>query len=438
MFKKQKIKSTRGQSLLLATFFLFLILSFSLVFIGYVASNDKNNLLVYSASAAYNIAEAGVEKAIFCLNQKTDSNCGGTFGPNYAGESNVALGDGKFSTIVTGSGNTRTIVSTGISRDNFDKKIKTEISTAPTSSDISFTYALQADQGGVTLANNSIIYGSIYTNSNVICYNNSLITGDATVSGTNNKIDGCKINYDAAAHNLNNLDIGRNAYYTALINSTVKGVKYQNSPDPARTELSTFDLPLWETLAQNGGTIEGDYSPADNSSLGPKKINGNLILNNNIHLKITGAIWVTKNIIFNNNCVLALDSSLGDNGTLIIADNISNLATYGKIIINNNVIIQSSSDKAHIVFIATNNSNNSGNPAIILNNNAEGAIFQAPNGMIVLNNNARVTSMSANSITLNNNAEVHYEESDLMNLNFAAGPGGNWQFKKSTWENLSL
>jgi hypothetical protein len=435
---KKFLKNKNGQALLLASFFLFLILSFSLVLVSYLFSNNQTNLKSYFSSVAYDLAEAGIEKAIWCLNQTANNGCGGTFGPSYIGESNISLGDGKFSTTVTRVGNSRTIVSTGIGTKNVTKKIKVEVTAAPTASDVSFSYAIQVDAGGVTLQNNSSIYGSVYSNSNVSCNTNSLVSGDVTVSGASNKIDKCKINYDAMAHSITNSNVGQNAYYTNISSTTVGGTKYPGSPDPIFTTLPTFNLPLWENLAANGGTVEGNYSPLNGSSLGPKKINGDLTLNNNVHLTITGPVWVTGNITINNNCVLTLDFTFGDNGTLIIADNVNNLATYGKIMVSNNVIINGAGEKSFIVFISTNNSNNSANPAINLNNNAEGAIFLAPDGMIILNNNARVKSLSANSIYVNNNAEVHYQESELINLNFAAGPGGNWQIKKSTWQDLNI
>jgi len=440
MFKKIS-KNKYGQTLLIITFFLFLILFFSLVLINYILSNNQTNLRLYYSSIASNLAEAGIDKAIWCLNQITNVDCGGTYGPNYIGESNVSLGDGKFSTTVTGTGTSRTIVSTGVGPKNIIKKIKVEVKSAPTSSDISFSYALQVGLGGATLENSSTVEGSIYSNGNVICTSNSssLITGDVTVAGPSNRIEKCKINYDAAAHNLIDSRIGRNAYYTYIDDkTTVGGTKFPNSPDPSPTNLPTFDLTLWENLAANGGIIEGDYSPPDGSSLGPKKINGNLHINNNVHLNITGPIWVTKNITIDQGAVLSLDSSFGENGTLIIADNVTDLSTYGKIIINNGALIQSSEEKAYLLFISTNTSNEVADPAININNTAKGAIFLAPQGMIRLRNNAEVKSLGAYSIHLDQNAEVDYEESELINLNFSAGPGGNWQIKRGNWLDLTL
>jgi len=58
--------------------------------------------------------------------------------------------------------------------------------------------------------------------------------------------------------------------------------------------------------------------------------------------------------------------------------------------------------------------------------------------MIRLRNNAEVKSLGAYSIHLDQNAEVDYEESELINLNFSAGPGGNWQIKRGNWLDLTL
>lgn len=396
--------------------------------------------MVYNSTVAYNLAEAGIEKAIFCLNETTNSNCGGNYGPNYSGESNISLAGGSFSTVVTGLGANRTIVSTGFTRI-MTKKIKVSVESAPTSSGISFSYALQIGAGGAKLENNTAVYGSIYSNSDVICTSNdlSLITGDLTVSGSTGKIEKCKINYDAKAHNLEDSDIGRNAYYKTISSKTkVAGIKYPNSLDPELIALPALDLATWEASAEAGGIIEGDYTAANLSSLGPKKINGNLILSNNTNLTITGAIWITGNITINQGSILTLDPNFGENGTLIIADHINDLANYGKILISNGVTVESSSVKANILFVSTNNSTDIANAAIDLNNTAEGTIFAAPNGIIRLRNNADVKSLSAYALHLDNNAEVHYRESELVDLNFAAGPGGNWRLQKGTWQDLNL
>ncbi len=438
---KEILKNQSGQSLLIASFFLFLVLAFSLILVSSIFSNNQESQRLYYSSIASNLAEAGIEKAIWCLNQSANNGCGGTFGPNYLGESNVSLGAGKFSTTVTGSGSSRTIVSLGVGPKNVSKKIAVTVSAVPTSSGISFSYALQAGAGTVTIQNSATVDGSIYSNSSILCTSDSssLIKGDATVAGSANQIQKCKINYDAAVHYLNGSTIGRDAYYTTIANgTTVAGTKYPGSPDPQPTTLPSFDLNLWENLAQNGGTINGDYAPANGSSLGPKKINGNLHFNNNVTVTITGPVWVTGNITIDQGATLVLDPGFGDNGTLIIADNVTDLVNYGKIVVSNGANVLGSSSKSFILFLATNNSTDYTNPAININNTAEGAIFSSPNGLIRLRNNANVKSLSAYALYLDQNAEVNYEQSELIDLNFAAGPGGNWQLQKSSWQDLSL
>jgi len=430
-----------GQSLLLASFFLFLILSFSLILSGNIFQNNRSNLTIYSSENASQLAEAGIDKAIWCLNQTTNNGCGDNYGSSYAGETDVPLGDGKFSTVVTGAGNTRTIISTGTSQDKTVRKIKVTADSSPSESGGSFSYALQVGAGGVTMENSSTVNGSIFSNSNVVCTSNtsSIVTGDVSVSGSANKIEKCKINYDASAHNLVDVNVGRNAYYTVIDSkTTVAGTKFPNSPDPAPTAPPSFDLATWEAYALTGDTIEGDYEPASGSSLGPKKIHGNLLIGNRVNLTITGPIWVTGNITIDQSAILTLDPNFGENGTLIIADNVTDLANYGKIIVNNGVSIQSSNPKAHILLLATNNSLDLTNAAVDINNTAQGAIFMALNGLVRLRNNADVKSIASYALHLDQNAEVHYSESDLINLNFAAGPGGNWQIKKGTWQDLIL
>ena len=58
-------------------------------------------------------AEAGIQKALYCLNADTGTNCGGTYGHNYAGESHHPFNDGEFTVTLTGTDDDRVITSTG-------------------------------------------------------------------------------------------------------------------------------------------------------------------------------------------------------------------------------------------------------------------------------------------------------------------------------------
>ena len=62
--------------------------------------------------------------------------------------------------------------------------------------------------------------------------------------------------------------------------------------------------------ASAGGTYAGSYTLDDISgSLGPQEITGNLTVNNNGHLTMTGTLWVHGNLLVSNNASISLDPS---------------------------------------------------------------------------------------------------------------------------------
>lgn len=133
--------------------------------------------------AALRLAEAGIEKAVWCLNNPTDTtSCPGN--PSYAGESNVALGNGAYSVTVTGSGNSRTVEATGQiagSGGTTTRQIRTRLTT--TTTDVAFHYGVQVGQGGLEMGNNAEVVGNVYSNGSIIAGNNARVRGSAFVAG---------------------------------------------------------------------------------------------------------------------------------------------------------------------------------------------------------------------------------------------------------------
>ncbi len=125
------------------------------------------------------ITEGALDKAIWSLNQDS----------SYTGETETALGDGVFTTIITDiDGSTKRIVATGYIPNATDPIIEKtlEIEAINSGSDISFHYGMQAGEGGIILANNNDIQGSVYSNGDIHAGNNSEIIGDVWVAGSAN------------------------------------------------------------------------------------------------------------------------------------------------------------------------------------------------------------------------------------------------------------
>jgi hypothetical protein len=251
-------------------------------------------------------------------------------------------------------------------------------------------------------------------------------------------IDKTTVGVDAHANTITDSAVGRDAYYQYIENTSVGGTSYPGSPDPALKDLSISyaQIQEWEKGAccdtgagcQPTCVYVGDYTPLDGSSIGPIKIEGDLIFPQNGTVTIEGPVWVTGNILATNNVIIKLKESL-TSGYAIIADNPSDQANYGKIELSNNVFTQDSPEGGYLLFVSTNTSLSDLDPSIWLFNNvnkdlAQSIIFSLQ-GLIKVENNAKFKEITGFSIYLSNNAEIVYD-SGLINAAFSTGPGGGW------------
>ncbi|MEK7516030.1 MAG: hypothetical protein AAB562_00365 [Patescibacteria group bacterium] len=432
-------KVRRGQTMIVASVFLGVLLIFSLSLSTYYLTTTRPFRRVTGNVVARAAAEAGVQKALWCLNSANAAACGGTAGTNYPGETNVTVAPGtSFTTTVTGSGSERTVNSTGAAPGDATRKIRVKTTSSAETGNAVFSFALQVGDSGVYMENGSIASGTIYSNGSVSCQStNAVIKGDAYVASDGNTLDKCRVKYDAHAHTIMNSDIDRNAYYTSISNTTVDGTSHPGSASPATTTLPNMNLAAWEALAEAGDVINGNYAPADGATLGPKKIIGNLTLGNGVDVTVTGVIWVLGNITTKQTSSLTVDPVFGANSTWIIADDPADQATKGKITIENGTTISGSGHlQSHLWFISTNTSTDEASPAITVDNTAYGAIFSAHNGVVRLKNNANVKAVTGKRLYLDQNAEVNYETSEFIDSNFSGSPSGSWGIKSETWQEI--
>ncbi|MFH1046984.1 MAG: hypothetical protein V1738_01675 [Patescibacteria group bacterium] len=428
------------------TIFMTVILAFLFVvglsLLAYVLTTKKIGKQVGGEVLSVQIAEAGVQKAMFCLNTTNGAQCGGHYGINYMGESTVDIGTGYFSTVLTGDGVNRTITAVGTTYDGFSQTVAVGITTVPPTDDTQFAYALQSGEGGAHLENNAIISGTLYSNGNVTCQTpQAIVDGDIYVSLAGGRVEDCKSNYHVHADRILDTVVKGNAYFkinpTDIAGSTVTGSKNPNSSTPEIKNLPSINLDFWRQSAEDGGVIYGNYSPTDNSNLGPIKIIGNLVMGNNIDVTVQGPIWVAGNITTGNNSTFTLDSTYDDYSTVILADNPSDQANSGKIIISNNTGIYGSGDpKSHLMFVSTNSSANPSAPSLSVSNNSTGAIFYATQGILRLQNNAGAKSLASHRLYVSQNAIVNYVESELADANFSNSPSNRWRIKPGEWRQV--
>lgn len=256
----------------------------------------------------------------------------------------------------------------------------------------------------------------------------------AWIGGSNHTIDSVTIG-DASS------GTGRANQFTS---STVHGSSCPNQycivENPARAEFPISDGVIvdWKNDAAAGGVINGDYSLANNASLGPQKITGDLLMTaNNKTLTVTGTIYVQGNISIDNGSTIQCAVAYGANSCVIISD--------GWIHIKNNGLFGGSGNPASFIMLVSTASCDGvslvppcdaahHNGSIDLHNGADGAIFYAPHGLLNMHNGVGIQEATAYKISLDQTASVSYV-SGLANLNFSSGPSGGWGIE--SWQEVA-
>jgi len=379
-----------GQILVIALVFLTVIAILSASLFTRTANFVSFGSRSIGKEQANSLAEAGLEKAFWQLNQTAGS---------YTGEANTTLGTvGTFTTTIQNkSGNLKTITATGYvpnaTKPKSKRVIKVDVGIDNTI--IAFNYAVQVGTGGVTMSNNSTVNGSVYSNKTGVSItgsNGARITGDAFAVGT-----------------------------ITSPNPVVNGTKNQNQTPSV---MPTLDYQEWKDAATAGGTTT--CSPTcsiGTSSIGPRKYQGNLTVTNGAIITLNGPVYVTGNVIISNNGKVNLSNTFGSNGTIFVTD--------GTVLVSNNGGFNpnTANPKGYILVATTSTSAS----AMSVSNNGANATFYALEGDASLSNNASVTALVADSLTMGNNATLNYD-SGLASSSFSSGPGGSWQPIKGTYK----
>lgn len=377
----------------------------------------RNN--IYSAKAYY-VAEAGVEDSLLRLRR----------GMNFSKSNSLTVGGGTAIIDISDPiGGSRTITSEADLSNRF-RKVKTVYTI--TTDNVSFYYGAQVGEGGMTMENNSRIIGNVFSNGNIVGLNGKgYIDYTVKVATIGNRIEGLDIGEDAYTHNCKDCTIGGTLYYSGGGQENcvaTGGVKDHPVQETRDLPISDEQINEWKDEALAGGVFVADYTVSGGTIdyLGPRKIEGNLVLENNATLVITGTIWVVGNILFANGSITKLDDFYGGTSGMIIAD--------GRINAENGAELQGSGQEgSYLMLLSTNSSIDQANPAIDVKNNAQGAIFYVSNGLARLRNNMQVREVTGYKIYLDNNAIVEYEIG-LEDTAFSSGPGGSWEI--SEWKEI--
>jgi len=243
------------------------------------------------------------------------------------------------------------------------------------------------------------------------------------MGGVTSTIDGVHIGSngvgDAIAHTVKNSKIEGTLYcHTGSGNIDENGNAITctyPSPDPVTKDFTITQAMIdqWKAEAEAGGVVSGYNIDAD-TSLGPKKIDGNLTTSSKIKMTLTGTVWITGDYIPGGGTgqEVNLDIGYGDNSGVIIVD--------GKVDLANNISFNGAAGhpKSFILVITTSSLGD----AIVVGNNAGAVLLDAPNGTIHFDNNAGAKEATAKKIELSNGSNVTYD-TGLIDAHFSNGPG---------------
>ena len=423
----------------MALVFLGIFVTTSAAYLNSTTGFSRSTRYDVESAQALSLAEAGMDKAVYELNQNT----------SYSGEANTVLSPGVFTITVSNINSTaKQITATGYVPNNSNptatRIIKANVGI--NNAVVSFNYGVQSGVGGFQLDNTSSITGNVYSGGSVIGSSQNYIYGDVISAGASGLVYGIHATSSVYAHTIGNASVNtiidKNAYYaTSKVNTTVSGISYPNSPDQAIAPLPISDAQIeeWETLAAAGGTAtctSGSYNiSSGNVSLGPVKIPCNLTISNTSVVTLNGHIWVTGNIIIQNSAVVKMAPSLGAESVALIADNPSNRLTSSTIAVKNTAAFQNSGTAGSFVLLVSQNNsaeNAGGVRAIELENSVSAMVAYAAHGLIELENSISLKEVTAYKIHLKNSANVKYD-TGLASVVFDSGPGASWSFTSGTY-----
>lgn len=362
---------------------------------------------------SYFLAESGVEDVFYKIKNNKQTSA-----------SEVLTLDGSSTTTtVTDSGyNEKTITSLGIV-GTANRKLQSILSPGV---GVAFNYGIQVGNGGIVMGN-STITGNVYSNGPIMSNNTKAkITGSAVAAGQS-AISTVKVGTTATdlawAHWVHNSTMTGPLYCTNGTSNNKPCDTSRGSAPSQNFPISDDQIQEWKDEALTGGTNIGNMVINDDTSIGPKKIVGNVSFgSNNKILTLNGTVWITGNLTMSNGSTIKLAPSYGGSSGLIIVD--------GTINISNNGNFTGSGTAGSYVMVVTPSMTS---PAISVSNNAGAVVLVALNSKVYFAQNGAAKAVVANQVELENNATVSYE-TGLVDANFTNGPGGAWELQ--TWKEV--
>lgn len=226
----------------------------------------------------------------------------------------------------------------------------------------------------------------------------------------------------AWAYNLEAVSVKDSAYchlgtYLSDLNNGDKTCDIsRGAPATANLPITSSMITAWQTAAAAGGEVGSkSYGSGTTTTLGPKKIVGNLSVDGGSTLYVTGPIWVTGTISVNGGSSLRLQSSAGATGGIVIAD--------GTVSVNGGATLQGSGTAGSYLMVVSNSSASS---AISVDGGAGSVMLVALNGTVKLNGGGTANNVVAKQFAMSGGSHVIYDE-NLQDLDFEGVTASEWE-----------
>jgi Tfp pilus assembly protein PilX len=370
-----------------------------------IGRNAQNSVQAYWAG------EAGLEDALFRIKNSLA----------WTSPISLIVGEGVVGTTITDEGTTKTVVAEG----NDSSRVRKVEAVYRQGIAPQFFYGAHVGEAGLVMDNNSKVIGNVFVNGDIQGDSGAIVTETITVAGSGSE--------------LKDITVEGDAYVDACQDAEIQGTLHTNDNDDcdfgALATLGTppdlIPLPItidqiqeWKDAAEAGGVIMGNYKldRSNTAFLGPRKIVGDLMVEDKAVLTLTGTLWVTGKVDVKNEANVRLDASYGAASGVLVADGLITLQ-------NNSVSSGSGTQGSYLMYLSTS----MGNPAVNTKNNAIADIIYASAGWIAVENNDELREVTGYGIHLKNNATVTYE-AGLLNASFTSGPGIGWEL--SSWQEV--
>jgi hypothetical protein len=195
--------------------------------------------------------------------------------------------------------------------------------------------------------------------------------------------------------------------------------------------ISDGNIEDWKEQATAGGaTTTVNIGGVTSRTLGPIKINGDLIVGASGKLYITGPIYVTGIIKFEGASKVYVDPSLGSASGVMVSD--------GAVDIGGSAAVYGSGTAGSYVFLISNKtcttvSNCSSNPSIKVEGAAGAVVLNATRGSVKFSGSAGARAVVAKMMIMEGATSLVYE-TGLADVNFSSGPSGSWV--RQSWKEV--